>query len=224
MGFAMYYLTRAAFAVPRAAAVRECVLNKERADRAGPFILAVSHLSHLEPAFVSCHVKRHVRWMARVEHYHSGPAALFLRACGAFSVDRFNNPAPAVRLAIGLLRDGQVVGIFPEGGNTQGPSSVLRGGPIRGGAATLAIATGAPIVPVVVLGTEKLNRALPWMPTRSASIWMAFGPELGPPPRSDSLSTRRQRRLHLTAQLQLAFVQTYQHLLASAGLHDRDIP
>src|SRR5689334_9236734 len=120
MGRGFYKLARAAWVVPRAAAIREVVLDSERADRAGAFILAVSHLSHLEPVFVSAHVRRHVRWMARVEHYAWWLGRTFLDACGAFSVDRFGRPAPAVRRAVRLLEAGEVVGMFPEGGCAAG--------------------------------------------------------------------------------------------------------
>src|ERR1041384_459558 len=123
---AFYALVKAFFAIPRAVAIREVVLNPEQADRPGPLILAVSHLSHTEPIFVSCNVRRQVRWMARVEHYQSVLGRAFLNACGAFSVDRFGNAAPAVRQAIRLLRAGEIIGIFPEGGNATGQSSVLR--------------------------------------------------------------------------------------------------
>src|SRR5262245_28334985 len=161
MGRGFYKLARAWWVMPRAVAIREVVLHRERAERAGAFILAVSHLSHLEPVFVSSHVRRQVRWMARVEHYSWWLGRTFLGACGAFSVDRFGRPAPAVRRAVRLLREGEVVGMFPEGGCAVGRESVLRGGALKGGVATISIATGAPVVPVVVLGTHTLNQVRP---------------------------------------------------------------
>ena len=224
MPAATYSLIKAAFAIPRFAATRERILNKRIATRPSPFILAVSHLSHLEPAFVSAHVRAQVHWMARIEHYNSPLSSLFLRACDAFSVDRFGNPAPAVRHAIRLLRQSKVVGIFPEGGNATGQSSVLRNAPIKGGTATSSIATNAPIIPVVVLGTHPLNAIRPWLPTKSNPIHIAFGQELHPPPKSPTLQSRRTRRQLLTTQLQQAFVQTYQDLLKQINLSDTAIP
>jgi 1-acyl-sn-glycerol-3-phosphate acyltransferase len=223
MGCAFYTLTKAAFVVPRLVAIREVVLDAQRADRSGPFILAVSHLSHTEPIFVSSHVRRHVRWMARVEHYHSFLGRRFLEACGAFSVDRFGNAGPAVRSAIRLLRAGGVVGVFPEGGNADGPASVLRGGPIKGGAATISIATGAPVVPVVVLGTHALNRVRPWLPVKSGRVWIAFGEEVQPPERSPG-DSRRALRLRVTAALATGFIRTFQSLLEQEHLLDSSFP
>ena len=220
MPAATYSLIKAAFAIPRFAATRERILNKRIATRPSPFILAVSHLSHLEPAFVSAHVRAQVHWMARIEHYNSPLSSLFLRACDAFSVDRFGNPAPAVRHAIRLLRQSKVVGIFPEGGNATGQSSVLRNAPIKGGVATIAIATAAPVIPVVVLGTHKLNQPHPWLPTRSGRVWIAFGNQVALP----LSGSRRARRQQMLPQIQSEFVRTYQSLLAQAQLQDSDFP
>ena len=44
--------------------VKECVLNRERLDQPGGFVIACTHLSHLEPAIVSCHTRRHITWIA----------------------------------------------------------------------------------------------------------------------------------------------------------------
>src|ERR1051326_4336257 len=100
MSRVFYALFKAFFAIPRAVAIREVVLNAERAHRPGPFILAVSHLSHTEPIFVSCNVKRRIRWMPGVEHYQSLIARPFLTACAPSPGARFAPPAPAVRQAI----------------------------------------------------------------------------------------------------------------------------
>jgi 1-acyl-sn-glycerol-3-phosphate acyltransferase len=221
MSRAFYALVKAFFAIPRTVAIREVVLNLERANRPGPLILAVSHLSHTEPIFVSCNVKRQVRWMARVEHYQGVLGRTFLNACGAFSVDRFGNPAPAVRQAIRLLRAGEVIGIFPEGGNAIGRDSVLRNSPIKGGVATIAIAASAPVIPVVVLGTHKLNQTRPWLPTKSGRVWIAFGNEVLPPQQGGS---RRAKRNEMLPRIRDEFVRTYQSLLSGASLSDADFP
>jgi 1-acyl-sn-glycerol-3-phosphate acyltransferase len=223
MPAAFYSLARAAFVIPRFFAIRETILSPERANRPGPYILAVSHISHLEPAFIGSIVPRYVRWMARAEYYSSPFATTLLNWCGAFSVDRFGNAAPAIRQAVRFLKAGEVVGIFPEGGVATGRDSVLRGAPIKGGVCTLSIATGVPVIPVVVLGTEKLNRVLPWLPTKSARVWIAFGDEIAPPPRTPHIP-RKQARMEMTPRVREAFVKTYQDLLAHAGLRDDIVP
>jgi 1-acyl-sn-glycerol-3-phosphate acyltransferase len=221
MGSTFYRAVRAAFRVPRFICIREQVLGAERARRPGPFILACSHLSHLEPAFVSSVVPHHVRWMSRVEFYRPAWAATMLDWTGAFPVDRFGNPAPGVRTAIRLLDRGEVVGMFPEGGVALGKDSVLRGAPIRQGVCTISIQTQVPVIPVVVLGTHTLNRFKPWLPTKSGRVWMAFGECIEPPPRAGS---RRALRKAMAPRIVDAFVQTYQWLLRESGLRDEQVP
>lgn len=190
--------------------MRQVIVNAEAADRSGGFILASSHLSHLEPFVVSGAIERHVRWMARIEFYQRRWQAFALDRGGAFPVDRFGRSLPAVRRAIRLALAGECVGIFPEGGVAHGCNSVLRGAPIKQGVCTIAVQARMPVVPVVVLGTDRLNQIEPWLPFRRARLWIAFGNDVLPPPRS---SSRRADRGEMALRLRDEFVRTYQHLL-----------
>lgn len=221
MGSAIYTAVKTAFRVPRFACIREQVLGLDHARRSGPFILACSHLGNLEPAFVSSVVPRHIRWMSRIEFYEPAWAAAMLNRCGAFPVDRFGNPAPAVRTAIRLLREREVVGMFPEGGVALGKDSVLRAAPIREGVCTIAVAAQVPVIPVVVLGTDSLNRVKPWLPTKSARVLMAFGEPIQPPAKGGS---RRRLRREMTPRVIDGFVSAYQRLLRESGLRDEQVP
>ncbi|MFZ4574749.1 MAG: lysophospholipid acyltransferase family protein [Phycisphaerales bacterium] len=214
---AFYRTARLACRFVRVQCIRQVVLSPQRADRDGGFILAITHLSHLEPFFVGCAVRRVVRWMSRVEFYQRWWMAQSLRRAGAFPVDRFGNSFGAVRKAVRLVEAGEIVGIFPEGGVANGPNSVLRGGPLKGGACTIAIATGRPIVPVVVLGTDSLNRVAPWLPFRRGKVWIAFGNDVAPAPEA---RPRREDRELMAQRLRSEFLRTYQRLLAEASLRD----
>ena len=218
---AFYKSSRLAGRFVKFQCIREVVIGADRAERNGGCILACTHLSHLEPFVVSALLRRRVRWMARVEFYKHWLAAAAMNAGGAFPVDRFGNTIPAVRKAVSLANAGEIVGIFPEGGVTQIASSILRGGPFKQGACTIAVATGLPILPVVVLGTHDLNRVTPWLPFRRAKLWVAFGRDVVPRPRSDS---RREDRLELAGRLGAEFVRTYEELLKHSGLRDSDMP
>ncbi len=197
------------------------MLNAERADRAGGFILACTHLSHLEPFLVSGIIDRQVRWMARIEFYRQRWSAVTLRLGGAFPVDRFGCSIRAVRTAVRLAESGECVGIFPEGGVAQGQQSILRGAPFKHGVCTIAIETRMPVVPVVVLGSDRLNRVGPWLPFRRARLYVAFGNEILPPPRSGS---RRADRAEMAVRLRDEFVRVYHDLLSRSGLTDDQVP
>ncbi|MBC7772114.1 MAG: 1-acyl-sn-glycerol-3-phosphate acyltransferase [Pyrinomonadaceae bacterium] len=207
--------------------IREMVLHRERADRpvGTGLLLACTHISHLEPIVIASVLHRHIRWMARLEFYKYKWGARVLYKGGAFPVDRFGFALPAVRRGIQLVREGEIVGVFPEGGVATGRNSLLRGGPMKQGVCTMSLRTGAPIVPVVVLGTEKLNRVNPWIPPRRARLYIAFGHEIAPPVhRTEGPSANRAQRHAMAQRLRFEFQRTYHELLTHAGLTDSDVP
>ncbi|MBX3359039.1 MAG: 1-acyl-sn-glycerol-3-phosphate acyltransferase [Phycisphaeraceae bacterium] len=201
--------------------LREVVLDSDRADRKGGFIIACTHLSHLEPILVSATIERHIRWMARIEFYRPWWGAAALNLGGAFPVDRYGCSLPAVRTAVRLAQSGECVGIFPEGGVAKGRQSMLRGAPFKHGVCTVAVASRTPILPVIVLGTDRLNQVSPWLPFRRGRLWYAFGHDVAPPPRSAS---RRADRAEMASRLGAEFIRLYHDLLARTGLTDGDIP
>lgn len=201
--------------------MRQMVLDAGRTDRDGGFILACTHLSHLEPFIISGAMQRQVRWMARVEFYKYWWQAAVMNGGGAFPVNRYGYNLPSVRNAVRLAKAGECVGIFPEGGVTQGRNSVMRGAAFKQGVCTIAVEAQVPIVPVVVLGTDRLNCVGPWLPFRRGQLWTAFGEDVLPPPRSES---RRADRIETASRLSRAFVDTYQHLLNRSGLTDDFVP
>lgn len=221
MGSLFYRSCRAGSRFIKWQTIREVVLDGSRADRAGGFMLACTHLSHLEPVLVSSIVDRHIRWMARIEFYRRRWQAAALHLGGAFPVDRFGGSIRAVRTAIRLAKAGECVGIFPEGGVAQGWQSVLRGAPFKQGVCTIAIEARIPVVPVVVLGTEQLNRIAPWLPFRRGRLWCAFGNDILPPERSAS---RRGDRAEMASRLGDEFVRVYQDLLRRSGVTDAQVP
>jgi 1-acyl-sn-glycerol-3-phosphate acyltransferase len=107
------------------------VLRPHLADRPGAYVLACSHLSHLEPFVVGTHMRRKIDFMSRAEFYKHRPLAWGLNALDAFKVIRQGVPVSAIRTALDRLARGRIVGIFPEGGVSRGRSSVCLGGPVK---------------------------------------------------------------------------------------------
>ena len=114
-----------------------------------------------------------------------------------------------------------IVGIFPEGGVAQGSESIFRGGIVKEGACLIAQRARVPIVPVVVLGTEKLNCVDPWLPMRRGKLWLNVGRPLDP---ILDISHRRSARKQLAGQLRQRFIETYQELLQTCRLDDTIAP
>ena len=178
------------------ASLRVKVLRPQMAERDGPYILALTHLSHLDP-FLSCIIvrRRQIDWMARVEFFTYHIFDAFMHAMDAICVRRFGVSANATRQAIDRLRRGRIVGICPEGGVAQGTRSVMRGAPMKLGVSLISCRSGAPILPCIMLGTDKLNCVPPWIPFRRGRLYVAFGERLIYPPKLDGRASRAQRRV-----------------------------
>ena len=182
-------------------------------------MLAATHVSHLEPAVIACHTRRTIHWIARIEFFRHPLAARFMRFCGAIPVDRSGRSVASFRRAIALARAGEVVGIFPDGGVVRGAASIFRGGEPKRGACLIAMRAGVPIVPVVVLGTERLNRVAAWLPFRRSRVCSAYGRAIEPP-----AARGRAARFEMGDRMQAEFVRAYRELLSASGLRDDEVP
>jgi 1-acyl-sn-glycerol-3-phosphate acyltransferase len=126
----------------------------------GPVIIASNHLSFSDSIFMPLVVPRKVTFLAKSEYFTSpGPKGLLKKltfiALGQVPVDRSGGRRSEAALITGLkvLAEGKCLGIYPEG--TRSPDGRLYKG--RSGIARLAIESGAPIIPVAMFNTEKIQ-------------------------------------------------------------------
>jgi 1-acyl-sn-glycerol-3-phosphate acyltransferase len=217
----LYRISRAGGRFTFFCTMRAHVLNAPRAEREGAYVLALTHLSHLEPMCASILSQRRIHWMTRKEFFKYRLVAAYLRACNAFEVDRQGIPVSAVREAIARARQGHAVGICPEGGVTQGARAAFRGGTIKKGCCTVALRAGIPIIPCVMLGTDKLNRVGPWLPFKRAQIWVAYGEPIYSP--AGAKSTRASRQA-LSDILVSSFMSLYAELRQHYEICDSSVP
>ena len=136
------------------------LLQSENANRGGAFLFASNHISHFDAFILSSIVRRKIDWMAMAEFFPVPLLGFFLRAVDAFPVERDRADRATIRTAIERLKQGRIVGIFPEGGIRDGARSLLEGAPLRPGASTLAHLAGVPIVPCVIVGSDRLYLVL----------------------------------------------------------------
>jgi 1-acyl-sn-glycerol-3-phosphate acyltransferase len=126
----------------------------------------------------------------------------------------------AVRESLRRLGRGEVVGVFPEGEIKCGAESVLRGGRIKRGVCLLAQRTGRPVLPCLVLGTEKLNALDPWLPFLRGRLWVACGDFIEPVVHAN----RRVARAELAGRIELALQRLYAEARREFGLEDSVLP
>ncbi|MBC7464157.1 MAG: 1-acyl-sn-glycerol-3-phosphate acyltransferase [Actinobacteria bacterium] len=126
----------------------------------GPVIIASNHLSFSDSVFMPLVVPRKVTFLAKSEYFTSpGPKGLLKKltfiALGQVPVDRSGGRRSEAALVTGLkvLSEGNCIGIYPEG--TRSPDGRLYKG--RTGIVRLAIESGAPIVPVAMFDTDKIQ-------------------------------------------------------------------
>lgn len=201
--------------------MRTHLLGAERANLRGGYVLALTHLSHIEPMAACVLSRRPIDWMTRKEFFKYRVVSWYLKMCNAFRVNRQGIPVSAVRSAIERARRGRVVGICPEGGVARGAAAAVRGGAIKRGCCSVAVRGGVPIVPCVMLGTHELNRVGPWLPFKRAKIWVAYGEAIYPP--AGARSTRAVRRA-MSEQLSEAYRSLYAQLRATYGIDDSWVP
>jgi len=183
-------------------------LRPELAETPGGYVLALTHLGHLDPFCASVLIRRQIRWMTRKEFFCNAPARWVLRKLGAFSVNRQGIPVSAIRTAIDCAACGEAIGICPEGGRVMGSDAVIHGGQIKQGVCSIAIRAGVPVIPCVMLGTEDLSRVGPWLPFKRGRLRIAYGQPVFPPP---APSTRAKRHA-FREQLRAAFRALYRQL------------
>jgi 1-acyl-sn-glycerol-3-phosphate acyltransferase len=149
----------------------------------GGFVLAANHVSSLDPFVVSLplYPRRQVRWMAKAELFNRWLARP-MWAIGTFPVRRGEVDSGAMRTALGFLRDGQVIGMFPEGTRAaKGRNKKFAPKP-HPGTARIALSAGVPLLPAAIGGTDRLLRL--------GRVTVAYGP----PIRLDDLAALPRRR------------------------------
>jgi len=141
---------------------RPDVQGREFLPESGAAIIASNHLSFSDSIFMPLMVKRRVTFIAKAEYFTTPGikgklTAAFFKGVGQLPVDRSGARGAgeaAIKSGVDVLASGELFGIYPEG--TRSPDGRLyRGKP--GGLARVALASGAPVIPVAMIDTEKIQ-------------------------------------------------------------------
>jgi 1-acyl-sn-glycerol-3-phosphate acyltransferase len=147
------------------------VVGAENIPATGGVILAGNHLAVADSFFMPLRVRRRVTFPAKSEYFTEKGLKgrlkkWFFTGIGQIPIDRSGGSAAqaAIQTAIRLLREGNLLGIYPEG--TRSPDGRLHKG--KTGVARIALEAGVPVVPVAMIGTEKVNPigSKMWRPRR----------------------------------------------------------
>ncbi|MEU3456425.1 lysophospholipid acyltransferase family protein [Micromonospora sp. NPDC006766] len=173
---------------------RPVVEGRENVPERGPVILAANHLSFLDSVVIPLLAPRPVAFLAKAEYFRRpGFRGWLIRTCltgvDAVPVPRGGHRAAqeSLEVALGVLAAGRAFGIHPEGSRSR-DGRLYRG---RTGVAWLALASGAPVVPVAVAGTDRIQPVGARLP-RIGRITVRFGTPLHFTPPSGSVGQARR--------------------------------
>ncbi len=122
-------------------------------DFAGGAIVCANHTTSLDPVWVGISIGPQVCFMAKKELFHGKIRNYFLQKLGAFPVSRGENDIKSMKTAIRIVKEGGVVGLFPEGTrNTTGEDMEA-----KAGVGFIVAKTGRPVVPVTIHSGRKFR-------------------------------------------------------------------
>jgi len=98
----------------------------------------------------------------------------------------------------------------------------MRGASMKKGVCLIAARANVPVLPCIMLGTDKLNCVAPWLPFRRANLWVAFGSRLVYPPTNEP--DRRKAREMMAQELSREYQSLYRELCEKHGIADSDVP
>src|SRR3954451_7132807 len=175
---------------------RPTVEGLDNLPRTGPVIVASNHLSFADSLVIPIVAPRKVVFLAKEDYFTgTGVKGMLSRAWftsgGMIPVDRDDSKAAlaSLDLALEVLGRGEAFGIYPEGTRSR-DGRLYRG---RTGVAHLALTSGAPVVPVGLIGTQDLQPVGSRLP-RLAKVTVRFGEPLRFEGRYDGVPTGRARR------------------------------
>jgi 1-acyl-sn-glycerol-3-phosphate acyltransferase len=188
---------------------RPIVTGRHHIPRRGGALLASNHLSMSDSLFLPVMTRRRISFLAKSEYFTGrglkGRAkAAFVRGTGLIPLDRNDQDAAAAALSTGAraVTDGMLLGVYPEG--TRSPDGRLYRG--KTGVARMAMATRAPVVPIAMVGTDRVQPIGKVLP-RIARVRVRIGAPLHPPVADDDPTQAAEQARTFTEQIMAAIAR-----------------
>ncbi len=125
-------------------------IGRENLPKEGGYIIASNHIMALDPVFLSVGSKRPVQFMAKEELFRNKAIGWFLAQLNAFPVDRTTFDENAINYAINVVKDGGILGIFPEGARS--PDYTPKKG--KGGVCYIAKVCKCDVIPASIYTSD----------------------------------------------------------------------
>lgn len=128
------------------------IIGKENVPLEGAVIVAANHLSNWDPPFLATFLDRQVFYMAKEELFENKIFAAAIRNLGVFPVKRGTADRNAIKKALGVLKEGKCLGLFPEG--TRSKTGEL--GKAEAGVGLIAAMSKTEVIPSAIINTNKI--------------------------------------------------------------------
>ena len=166
--------------------------GRENVPLDGSLIVIANHVHLVDPILLQLSFPRWLSFMAKQELFRYPLVGFAIRWTQAFSIRRqgtIGDKRKTIKKARDILREGLVLGMFPEGKRNRNGKLL----PGKSGVAVIASQTGTPLLPVGIIGTEKL-KGIHWLWKRPR-ITINIGHSFNPPSIETRLSRRQSRLL-----------------------------
>lgn len=148
----LYPVLRPVFTMIIKVLYRPNIINKENIPKKGSLVIASNHVHAFDPILIGSCTKRTVHYLAKKELY-TGMKKIFFDIVGTLPVDRKSTNEKTIQRAEETLKEGAVIGLFPEGTRNRTKEDLL---PFKKGAVNFAKNTDSLIIPVAITGEYKM--------------------------------------------------------------------
>jgi 1-acyl-sn-glycerol-3-phosphate acyltransferase len=186
-----YALARIVLTIPTLLLWRVKAIGVENVPKTGPLVLAPNHFSQMDHFFAGVYLRRKIRFMAKSQLFGPPVLTYIYKHGGVFPVRRGHHDEEAFETVHELLRQGEMLLVYAEGGRSR---SKQLGEP-KPGIGRIALESGVPIVPVAIHGSE---RARQWTKLRFPKVTIQFGEPVTYPVEA---APSRERQLEVATQI-----------------------
>jgi 1-acyl-sn-glycerol-3-phosphate acyltransferase len=164
----VYEMVRIATVMTALTVFRARGVHSERVP-GGPLILAPNHASFMDHFFTGAFIRRRIQFMAKSQLFSGGLATWIFTHGGVFPVRRGHQDEDAFESAFKILERGGAIGMYCEGGRSRNGQL---GDKAKPGIGRLALESGAPVVPVAILGSYQVRN---WKRLRFPRVTVSYG-------------------------------------------------
>jgi len=202
-----YTFVRILVSLPTLLIYRVKAIGVENVPKSGPLLLAPNHFSQMDHFFIGLYLRRKVRFMAKSQMFGPPVLTYVYKHGGVFPVRRGHHDEEAIKTALTILDQGEMLLVYCEGGRSR--SGKL--GEVKPGIGRIALEAEVTVVPVAIQGSETVRR---WKRFRFPKVTVQFGEPLSFPTEQ---APTRERQLEVAERIFAPVREMHAGLVTRSG-------